>query len=221
MKPLVMIKIKILFTLIAFFAVQNLYSKVLHPKVLFPCDSPEVSGNFSTYLPKKHMLSFPKYVERPIPVKVWKDTSAYFYFSDTAEKDRFRFSVVGDYEYTATVFFQIISTKGICIFKDSFPLMNLLEMYLDGGGYYGTKTQKERAISEYAKTILDPNSVDAALEMLPEELDPDFTIHENHHYLATDGAQKFFSYSRKVETNTFIGYDPLLGLALKFYESYY
>jgi hypothetical protein len=48
---------------------------------------------------------------------------------------------------------------------------------------------------------------------------PEFTIHENLNYLANNRAQKFFCYSRKADTNTFIGFDPVLGYALKFYET--
>ncbi|OYU97553.1 MAG: hypothetical protein CFE21_04470 [Bacteroidetes bacterium B1(2017)] len=183
-------------------------------------DSPAVEDvGFSKYNNKTKLLKFTKYVEKPIPLKVWLDTSAYFYFSDTAEKDRFRFSVIGDYEYTAIVYIQILSSKGVCVYKDSFSLMNLLAMYIDGGGYYGTRTQKERAIKEYAETLLSEYNIEGALELLPERLEPDFTIPENHQMLATNGAQKFFSYSKKSDTNTFIGFDPVQGYALKFYET--
>ena len=74
------------------------------------------------------------------------DNSVYYQFSDTAAPDRFRLSIIGDYECTAVVYFQNITAQKTCVFKDSFPLMNILSMYLDGGGNYGTRLQKERAI---------------------------------------------------------------------------
>jgi hypothetical protein len=185
-----------------------------------PLDSPNsADNNFSKYHGKSKMVKFAKYVERPIPVKVWMDTSAYFFFSDTASKDRFRFSVVGDYEYTATVYFQIITKNKVCVFKDSFPLMSLLSIYIDGGGYYATRTQKENAILNYAENLLSEANIENALEQLPERLEPDFTIHENYHFLSTNGAQKFFTYSRQRDSNTFIGFDPIQGYAIKFYET--
>jgi hypothetical protein len=185
-----------------------------------PLDSPNsADNNFSKYHGKSKMVKFAKYVERPIPVKVWMDTSAYFFFSDTASKDRFRFSVVGDYEYTATVYFQIITKNKVCVFKDSFPLMSLLSIYIDGGGYYATRTQKENAILNYAENLLSEANIESALEQLPERLEPDFTIHENYHFLSTNGAQKFFTYSRQRDSNTFIGFDPIQGYAIKFYET--
>jgi hypothetical protein len=185
-----------------------------------PLDSPNsADNNFSKYHGKSKMVKFAKYVERPIPVKVWMDTSAYFFFSDTASKDRFRFSVVGDYEYTATVYFQIITKNKVCVFKDSFPLMSLLSIYIDGGGYYATRTQKENSILNYAENLLSEANIESALEQLPERLEPDFTIHENYHFLSTNGAQKFFTYSRQRDSNTFIGFDPIQGYAIKFYET--
>lgn len=185
----------------------------------FPVDTPE--GGFSKYNSNSKMLKFAKYVEKPIPLKVWKDTSAYFFFSDTATKDRFRFSVIGDYEYSATVYLQIISAKGVCIFKDSFSLLSILSMYFDGGGQYATRVQKENAISEYAENLLSDYSVEGALEQLPNRLEPEYTIHENHKLLSMDGAEKFFYYSKKTDNNTFIGYDPVLGYALIFYDTQY
>ncbi len=191
-----------------------------HSFLSTPLDSPNsADNNFSRYHGKSKMVKFSKYVERPIPQKVWMDTSAYFFFSDTASKDRFRFSVVGDYEYTATVYFQIITQNKVCIFKDSFPLMSLLSIYIDGGGYYATRTQKENAILNYAENLLSEANIESALEQLPERLEPDFTIHENYHFLSTNGAQKFFTYSRQRDSNTFIGFDPIQGYAVKFYET--
>lgn len=191
-----------------------------HSFLSTPLDSPNsADNNFSKYHGKSKMVKFSKYVERPIPLKVWMDTSAYFFFSDTASKDRFRFSVVGDYEYTATVYFQIITKNKACIFKDSFPLMSLLSIYIDGGGYYATRTQKENAILNYAENLLSEANIESALEQLPERLEPDFTIHENYHFLSSNGAQKFFTYSRQRDSNTFIGFDPIQGYAIKFYET--
>lgn len=195
------------------FALQIKGSKPL------PVDTPE--GAFSKYNSNSKMLKFSKYVEKPIPLKVWKDTSAYFYFSDTATKDRFRFSVIGDYEYSAAVYFQIISAKGVCIYKDSFPLLSILSMYFDGNGQYATRVQKENAISEYAQNLLSDYSLEGALEQLPARLEPDYTIHENHKLLSMNGADKFFFYSKKTDNNTFIGYDPILGYALIFYDTQY
>ncbi|MDZ4666941.1 MAG: hypothetical protein SGJ00_03555 [bacterium] len=199
-------------------SVTSSFAKKNHQEKLssMPLDSP---SNYSKYHNKSKMVKFSKYIERPIPLKVWMDTSAYFFFSDTAVTDRFRFYVVGDYEYTATVYFQIITKKKECIFKDSFPLMKLLSIYIEGGGYYATRSQKERAILEYAETLLNQQNIEEALNLLPERLEPDFTLHQNHHLLTTNGAQKFFSYSKQKDSNTFIGFDPLLGYALKFYET--
>lgn len=186
----------------------------------FPADSPD-NAAFANYQSKSKMLKFTKYIERPIPLKVWKDTSAYFFFSDTATRDRFRFSVIGDYEYTAMAYFQIITSKGVCVFKDSFSLMTILSMYFDGGGYYATKSQKERALNEYAEGFLSAENYENAVDQLPRELDPEYTIHENHKMLSMDGATNFFVYSKKAENNTFIGFDPVLGYALIFYDTQY
>jgi hypothetical protein len=183
-------------------------------------DSPnQAETPFSHYDKKHKMLSFSKYVPKPIPVKCWKDTSIYYYFSDTAAPDRFRLSIIGDYEYTAVVYFQIITAQKTCVFKDSFPLMNILGMYLDGGGNYGTRLQKERAIESYIEALFEPINIEKAIDLLPENMLPEFTIHENLNYLANNRAEKFFCYSRKADTNTFIGFDPVLGYALKFYET--
>lgn len=188
---------------------------------IFLIDSPtQADAPFSHYDKKHKMLSFAKYVPKPIPVKCWKDTSLYVYFSDTASKDRFRLSIIGDYEYTAIVYFQIITSNKTCLFKDSFPLMDLLSIYIDGGGNYGTKLQKERAIESYIEALFDPINIDKALEQLPDNMLPEYTLKENLHYLANNKAQKFFCYSRKPDSNTFIGLDPILGYCLKFYETH-
>jgi hypothetical protein len=217
------VKTLLLLILCSWYFPINTKAKVLFPgkEIALLSDSPNTADpGFSEYNTRTKMLYFTKYVEKPIPLKVWIDTSAFFLFSDTLFKDCFRFSVIGDYEYTATAYFQIISKTGSCIFKDSFPLMNLLSIYLDGGGYYGTKTQKENAIKEYAENLLNEYNIEGALNQLPERLEPEFTHHQNHEQLSNDCAEKFFSYSRKMDSNTYIGYDPLLGMALKFYETY-
>ena len=97
--------------------------------------------------------------------------------------------------------------------------MSLLSIYIDGGGYYATRTQKENAILSYAESLLSESNIESALEQLPEKLEPDFTIHENYHFLSTNVAQKFFTYSRQRDSNTFIGFDPIQGYAIKFYET--
>ncbi|MCG9880113.1 MAG: hypothetical protein MH472_05890 [Bacteroidia bacterium] len=191
------------------------------PFEIFLADSPNQADlPFSHYDKKHKMLSFSKYIPRPIPVKCWKDTSLYIHFSDTGSKDRFRLSIVGDYEYTAIVYFQIITEKKFCIYKDSFPLMDLLSIYIDGGGNYGTKLQKERAIESYIEALFDPLNIDKALDQLPESMLPEYTIKDNLHYLANNKAQKFFCYTRKPDSNTFIGLDPVQGYCLKFYETH-
>ena len=74
-------------------------------------------------------------------------------------------------------------------------------------------------ILNYAENLLSEANIESALEQLPERLEPDFTIHENYHFLSTNGAQKFFTYSRQRDSNTFIGFDPIQGYAIKFYET--
>ncbi|MDP1727921.1 MAG: hypothetical protein Q8M15_14140 [Bacteroidota bacterium] len=169
------------------------------------------------YSKKTNMIRSAPFVARPILQKVWFDTSSYFQFSDTIP-DRFWIKAVGDYDYKAMVFFKIINKAGKIIYRDSFPLMDILGIYIEGGGNYATRTRKEEAIEQYVEEFFYENNFNVSVRDLSVSEVYENYIVENYQAFQNKSPRRTFVYSKLENSQSLIGYHPQLKKALMFYE---
>ncbi len=169
------------------------------------------------YSKKSNMIRSAPFVARPILQKVWFDTSSYFQFSDTT-LDRFWIKAVGDYDYKAMVFFKIINKAGKIIYRDSFPLMDVLGIYIEGGGNYATRTRKEEAIEQYVEEFFYESNLNVTVHDLTISEVRENYITENYKAFQNRPPKRTFVYSKLENSQSLIGYHPGMGTALKFYE---
>ena len=164
------------------------------------------------------MLLFDPYIEKPIFQKVWFDSSVYYHFSDTIAPDRFWIKAVGDFDYKATVYFKIVQLNGNCIYRDSFPLLDLLSIYIDGGGYYATLIHKEQAIQQYVEEFFYECNLDLTVDDLIVPAMKENFISDNLKSFENETPARSFVYSKIKNGQSLIGYHRSIGKALKFYE---
>lgn len=164
------------------------------------------------------VVSFEKFVERPILAKVWVDTSVYFHFSNEAEKDKFRIKIVGDEYYDAMIYFWITQKNKNLLFTDSFPLIDALSIALEGGGHYGTDSQKERFVRKYVDNFLDPENINGAIMDESANLVEEYKVHPNFENLIADSAYRTFTYAKKKNSETLISFSPVQKQAMIYYE---
>ncbi len=193
-------------------AIDSPGTKPIHTK------KPAAPAPHYNYSKKSHMIRFEQHVDRPILQKVWFDTSAYYQFSDSATLDRFWLKAVGDYDYKATVFFKIIKANGTIIYRDSFPLMDLLGIYIDGGGFYATRTRKEEAMQQYVEEFFYESNLNITVNDLMVPVTEENYIQANKEAFENEEPTRSFVYSKVVNSQSLIGYNPAMGQALKFYE---
>nr|MBC7612390.1 hypothetical protein [Pseudopedobacter sp.] len=170
------------------------------------------------YSHKKGMLLFDPYIEKPILQKVWFDSSVYYPFSDTSSQDRFWIKAVGDYDYKAIVFFKIVQSNGNCIYCDSFPLLDLLSIYIDGGGHYATKTRKEEVIRQYVEEFFYEGNLDQTVDDLAVPVIQENFLNDNFITFKSEAPTRSFVYSKIKNGQSLIAYHRTKGMALKFYE---
>lgn len=169
------------------------------------------------YSQKSNMIRSAPFVARPILQKVWFDTSSYFQFSDTIP-DRFWIKAVGDYDYKAMVFFKIINKAGKIIYRDSFPLMDILGIYIEGGGNYATRTRKEEAIEQYVEEFFYESNLNVSVHDLTVSEVQENYIADNYRAFQNRSPKRTFVYSKLENSQSLIGYHAGMGKALKFYE---
>ncbi len=164
------------------------------------------------------VVQFEKFVEKPILAKVWVDTAVNFHFSDPSEKDKFKIKIVGDEYYDAMVYFWVLKKDRSLIFTDSFPLIDALSIALEGGGHYGTDSQKERFVRKYVEGFLDPENINSAILDESANLVEEYKVHPNFEELIADSAYKTFSYAKKKNSETMISFSPVQKYAKIYYE---
>jgi hypothetical protein len=181
-------------------------------------DAPVVESDSAMIANSYKVVSFDKFVEKPILAKVWVDTTVHFNFSDPAEKDKFKIKIVGDEYYDAMVYFWVVRKDRSLIFSDSFPLIDALSIALDGGGHYGTDSQKERFVRRYVDGFLDPENINGAILDESANLVEEYKVHPNFENLIADSAYKTFSYAKKKNSETLISFSPVQKQAMVYYE---
>ncbi|MFY8022354.1 MAG: hypothetical protein ACOVP1_14205 [Bacteroidia bacterium] len=185
---------------------------------VIPHDIPS-NKNDSGFIPNTYkVVTFEKFVEKPILAKVWVDTSVYFHFSNENDKDKFRIKIVGDQYYDAMIYFWVTQKNKNLLFTDSFPLIDALSIALEGGGHYGTDSQKERFVRKYVDNFLDPENISGAIMDESANLVEEYKVHPNFENLIADSAYKTFTYSKRKNSETLISFSPVQQHAMIYYE---
>lgn len=89
------------------------------------------------------------------PQKIWAHSNYLHYFSDTFYKDNFFFEVKGDKDFTAKAFITIKNHNNKQIYADTFELLKLLAIGLEGDGYFATTTKQEAFAQKYADELFN------------------------------------------------------------------
>lgn len=109
-------------------------------------------AEFDTTVPMHHSL-IDTLIDRP--EKIWAQSSCMHFFSDTIYKDKFFFEIRGDKDFTAQAFITIKNHKNKQLFTDSFELLKLLAIGIEGNGYFATTTKQEAFAQLYADKLFN------------------------------------------------------------------
>lgn len=109
------------------------------------------------------------------PDKIWATASCTHYFSDTLFKDKFNFEIKGDKDFTAMAYLLIKNHLNKQIYIDSFELLKLLAIGIEGNGYFATTTQQEAFAQKYAANLFNEENFTPIRQILTVNDSTDIT----------------------------------------------